>query len=106
VGKTSEAAPAPARLDDGYQQGETTVASAKVSAVIREYIKRQAHRSRDRGMRRREFIAGLGGAGKPCVVGCEALSVDDENRLGRLGDATIAQGDWVSIDGGSGRLRF
>jgi len=42
--------------------------------------------------------------GKPCVVGCEALSVDDGNRQGRLGDATIAQGDWVSIDGGSGEV--
>ncbi len=42
--------------------------------------------------------------GKPCVVGCEALRIDEENREGRLGDARIAEGDWISIDGGSGEV--
>jgi pyruvate, orthophosphate dikinase len=42
--------------------------------------------------------------GKPCVVGCEALRVNEENRQGRLADARIAEGDWVSIDGGSGEV--
>ena len=42
--------------------------------------------------------------GKPCVVGCESLRIDEENRQGRLGDATIKEGDWVSIDGGSGEV--
>jgi len=42
--------------------------------------------------------------GKPCVVGCEALRIDEENRQSRLADATIAEGDWVSIDGGTGEV--
>lgn len=42
--------------------------------------------------------------GKPCVVGCEDLRIDEENRQSRLGDATIREGDWVSIDGGSGEV--
>jgi pyruvate,orthophosphate dikinase len=41
---------------------------------------------------------------KPCVVGCEALRVDEGNRQGRLADARIAEGDWLSIDGGSGEV--
>jgi len=42
--------------------------------------------------------------GKPCVVGCEALRIDEENRQGWLADARIAEGDWVSIEGGSGQV--
>jgi pyruvate,orthophosphate dikinase len=42
--------------------------------------------------------------GKPCVVGCQALRIGEENRQSRLADATIAEGDWVSIDGGSGEV--
>jgi pyruvate,orthophosphate dikinase len=42
--------------------------------------------------------------GKPCVVGCQALRIDEENHQGRLADATIAEGNWVSIDGGSGEV--
>jgi pyruvate, orthophosphate dikinase len=42
--------------------------------------------------------------GKPCVVGCAALRVDKENCQARLADAKIAEGDWVSIDGGSGEV--
>ena len=42
--------------------------------------------------------------GRPCIVGCEALSVDEEKRQGRLADAGITEGDWLSIDGGSGEV--
>jgi pyruvate,orthophosphate dikinase len=42
--------------------------------------------------------------GKPCVVGCETLIVDEENHQARLADARITEGDWVSIDGGSGEI--
>src|SRR6266446_2835866 len=42
--------------------------------------------------------------GRPCIVGCEALRVDEENRQGRLADARITEGDWLSIDGGSGEV--
>jgi pyruvate, orthophosphate dikinase len=39
---------------------------------------------------------------KPCVVGCAALSVDVNTRHAHLADLVIAEGDWLSIDGGSG----
>jgi pyruvate, orthophosphate dikinase len=42
--------------------------------------------------------------GKPCVVGCEALRIDERNRHARLGDAGIREGDWVSVDGGTGEV--
>jgi pyruvate,orthophosphate dikinase len=42
--------------------------------------------------------------GRPCIVGCEALRVDEENRQGRLADVGITEGDWLSIDGGSGEV--
>jgi pyruvate, orthophosphate dikinase len=32
------------------------------------------------------------------------LRIDDENRQGRLSDAPIREGDWISIDGGSGEI--
>ncbi len=40
--------------------------------------------------------------GKPCVVGCSALTVDAETRRARIGALPIQEGDWLSIDGGSG----
>jgi pyruvate, orthophosphate dikinase len=42
--------------------------------------------------------------GRPCVVGCEALRIDERNREARLGDAWIREGDWVSVDGGTGEV--
>jgi pyruvate,orthophosphate dikinase len=42
--------------------------------------------------------------GKPCVVGCGALVVDDDAHRGRLAEAELAEGDWISIDGGSGEV--
>jgi pyruvate, orthophosphate dikinase len=42
--------------------------------------------------------------GKPCVVGCQALSVDREGHRGRLGATAIAEGDWISVDGDSGQV--
>ena len=42
--------------------------------------------------------------GKPCVVGCKVLRIDEENRQGRLADARIMEGDWLSIDGCSGEV--
>jgi len=40
--------------------------------------------------------------GKPCVVGCRGLSVDETAHGARLADITIAEGDWLSIDGDNG----
>jgi pyruvate,orthophosphate dikinase len=42
--------------------------------------------------------------GKPCVVGCGEMRIDFDGRKARLGNATLAEGDWVTIDGSSGRL--
>ena len=42
--------------------------------------------------------------GKPCVVGCEQLVVDAPHRLARLGNATVHEGDWLSIDGEAGAI--
>ena len=44
------------------------------------------------------------GMGKPCVCGTEALEIDEEKRLGRVGDAGIREGDVISIDGTTGVL--
>src|SRR5437899_7805418 len=41
------------------------------------------------------------GMGKPCVAGCEELSLGDG--VARLGDVTLSEGDVITIDGGSGR---
>ena len=40
--------------------------------------------------------------GKPCVVGCGSLTMDADGRHAHLADAKLSEGDWLSIDGGSG----
>ena len=42
------------------------------------------------------------GMGKPCVSGCEALTIDLAARRIRLGDRELAEGDVLTIDGGTG----
>ena len=42
------------------------------------------------------------GMGKPCVAGCDALSIDLGARTIRLGDHELAEGDVITIDGGTG----
>jgi pyruvate,orthophosphate dikinase len=44
------------------------------------------------------------GMGKPCVAGCEALSVDLEKKRASLNGEQIAEGDVITIDGGTGRV--
>src|SRR4029077_14765364 len=44
------------------------------------------------------------GMGKPCVAGCEALSVDTAARPPPLGGPALAEGDVITIDGGTGRV--
>jgi pyruvate, orthophosphate dikinase len=44
------------------------------------------------------------GMGKPCVAGCEALSIDVEARTIKLGDRTLSEGDVITVDGGTGRV--
>jgi pyruvate,orthophosphate dikinase len=44
------------------------------------------------------------GMGKPCVAGCEALSIDAEARTITIGKETLAEGDLLTIDGGTGAV--
>jgi pyruvate,orthophosphate dikinase len=44
------------------------------------------------------------GMGKPCVAGCEGLSIDLEERRISLGGEELAEGDVITIDGGSGEV--
>ena len=44
------------------------------------------------------------GMGKPCVAGCEGLSIDIDARTIRLGDHELREGDLLTIDGGTGRV--
>jgi pyruvate, orthophosphate dikinase len=44
------------------------------------------------------------GMGKPCVTACEGLSIDVKAGTVRLGEHTLAVGDVITIDGGTGRV--
>jgi pyruvate,orthophosphate dikinase len=42
------------------------------------------------------------GMGKPCVTACDGLSINHEERKARLGVHDLAEGDVITIDGGTG----
>jgi len=44
------------------------------------------------------------GMGKPCVAGCERLSIDFEAGTLTIGDHELAAGDVITIDGGTGSV--
>ncbi|HXF98920.1 MAG TPA: pyruvate, phosphate dikinase [Gaiellaceae bacterium] len=44
------------------------------------------------------------GMGKPCVAGCEALSIDEAAGRIRLGEHELAVGEVITIDGGAGTV--
>ncbi len=44
------------------------------------------------------------GMGKCAVVGCEAIEVDEEKKEFHVGDITVKEGDWISIDGSTGEV--
>ena len=44
------------------------------------------------------------GMGKPCVAGCEALSLDMDARRASLNGTTLNEGDTLTIDGGTGEV--
>ena len=44
------------------------------------------------------------GMGKPCVAGCEGLEIDTEAHVVRVGGHELREGDWITIDGGTGRV--
>jgi len=44
------------------------------------------------------------GMGKSCVAGAGEVEVDEKTRQFRVGNLTIKEGDWVSLDGSTGRV--
>jgi len=44
------------------------------------------------------------GMGKPCVAGCEALSIDRDAGTISLDGTTLKEGDTITIDGGAGEV--
>ncbi|MDQ3696843.1 MAG: pyruvate, phosphate dikinase [Gemmatimonadota bacterium] len=44
------------------------------------------------------------GMGKCAIVGCRDIAVDIANRRFAVGDVTVNEGDWLTLDGGTGRV--
>jgi pyruvate,orthophosphate dikinase len=44
------------------------------------------------------------GMGKPCVAGCEGLSIDLDARVATIGGRDVPEGGVITIDGASGRV--
>ena len=44
------------------------------------------------------------GMGKCCVSGCGAIAMDEENKQFTLAGKTFHEGDWLSIDGSTGKI--
>jgi pyruvate,orthophosphate dikinase len=42
--------------------------------------------------------------GKVCVAGCESLQIDYSDRAMHVGERTLRQGDWISLDGSTGEV--
>jgi len=46
------------------------------------------------------------GMGRPCVSGCSAVSIDLATRTLRIGHRELAEGDVITLDGGTGSILF
>ena len=44
------------------------------------------------------------GMGRPCVAGAGDLRVDERARTMTVGDLTVGEGDWITIDGAAGEV--
>src|SRR3954465_12221140 len=44
------------------------------------------------------------GMGKCCVVGAGEIEIDDKKKIMRVGPHTLKEGDWLSLDGTTGRV--
>ena len=42
--------------------------------------------------------------GIPCVVGASAIKIDLDRRVMTVGEATVKEGDWISVDGTTGKV--
>jgi pyruvate,orthophosphate dikinase len=55
------------------------------------------------GMTSHAAVVGRG-MGKPAVVGCSEINVDEENKRFSAGESTYCEGDFISIDGSTGKV--
>ena len=44
------------------------------------------------------------GMGKCCIAGCGSIKIDEETKMFTVGDVTVKEGDYISIDGGNGEV--
>ncbi len=44
------------------------------------------------------------GMGKCCISGCSNIKIDEENKLMTIGDIVIKEGDFISLDGSTGKV--
>jgi pyruvate,orthophosphate dikinase len=44
------------------------------------------------------------GMGKPCVVGCGAIQIDEGRGVIKIKDIELKEEDWITIDGGTGNV--
>lgn len=44
------------------------------------------------------------GLGKPCITGAAAMAIDETQGLVRVGDVVVRRGEWLTIDGMTGRV--
>ncbi len=44
------------------------------------------------------------GMGKPCIAGAQELKIDTAAKRMTVGDVVVADGDWISMDGATGRV--
>jgi pyruvate,orthophosphate dikinase len=44
------------------------------------------------------------GMGKCCIVGAQEIRMDEAYRRFRVGDTEVREGDWITLDGGTGRV--
>ncbi len=44
------------------------------------------------------------GMGKPCVSGCEAIVIDNQERTAKVGEKLLREGDTITIDGTTGNV--
>ncbi len=44
------------------------------------------------------------GMGRPCIAGAQELKIDTEAKRFTAGDIVVKDGDWISMDGASGRI--
>ncbi|HET9029042.1 MAG TPA: pyruvate, phosphate dikinase, partial [Candidatus Aquilonibacter sp.] len=44
------------------------------------------------------------GMGKPCVAGCDGIHIERRKKMAVIGDVTLREGDWLTIDGTTGNV--